>query len=183
MGTLDLFDFEGARPVERDYRAEREARIDKNSEIERLSRPLHELVKTYVFDVVDVVGYSRSHVVRPHSERVMGGHSSSYSAGMSYSLELKVHSTHDDDEEILPIQTIGFSGFANVSIGNVIEAKIPLFEEVQGVKVDSVNKAPVFYLPRDAKEGEFAIELIVMDGRLDKIGTYRSTVFDLYQEK
>lgn len=129
-------------------------------EIEALSKPLHTLVIAEKFTVDDVVAESYATSFTPSSERRIGGRSPVYSGGFSSSLVLQVTPYNPG----VPVKILNFKGISAVRAGDVISAQIPRYEEKRfgfGIRND-YDQGSVFYLDREFKPEESAIELAIL---------------------
>jgi len=156
----------------------REARIRREQEIKDLesrAKSACELVVEEGFIVNDVLAGSSSTHFTPQSEIRYGGTSPSYSGGFISRLVLQV----SPNNKKVPIQTLYFDGFSIVRAGEQILARIPKYE-VRRVEQGFFNDSPsdrarVFYVERDFKPQESAIEISILDSSGKPVRIERST--------
>ena len=135
------------------------------------SKPLYELVATENFTVNEVVGESYRTSFTPTSEMIIGGRSREYQGGYTSNLVLKV----TPDNKKIPVRTLNFDGFSAVRAGDYISAQIPRYEEKRAlVGLSYSDRDQMFYLDRDFKPEESAIELILLSKRRKVLRTDRA---------
>ena len=133
-----------------------EMKSKKLKDLKERSRPLSELVFQKLFYVGDVISKSFVKKFTPSSEICIGGKSPSYDSGQSHRLELSVYPVFED----VLTRKIVFNGSSIVNRGDLILAKIPLYEIVTDPITYSVDYfVRKFNVPREPKEEELAIEI------------------------
>ena len=135
-------------------------------DLRRRSKNLSELIVERLFYVGDVLSRSFANKVSPISEIQIGGSFPGYNAGYSQCLELEVYPIDN-----INTRKIIFNGNSIVSGGNLISAKIPLYEFR---KWDFSDQE--FFLPRDFKEQEMAIEIGILDSKNYKVSRIERSV-------
>ena len=109
----------------------------------------------------NVICTSYQTFITPSSEAIYGGMSPGYSGGYLSKLGLDVRPW----KENVPVKKLNFNGFSPVKSGDVIIAKIPVYEEK---KFSNWHFEKNFYLPREMGLEESAVEIVILssDGLL-----------------
>ncbi len=148
---------EGKLDLREIYKGAEDQRNKRIAELERISKPLHELVFSENFRIIDVIGesYPTSYSPMPH----MGGSSPTHDTGFTSRLTLDV----DPEDKDIAVKTLKFDGFSIVRAGDYVTAKIPRYKEeiVKGGFYAGYSNERVFYLERSFEPVEFAIELVI----------------------
>lgn len=140
----------------------KERKAQELADLKARSKPLYELVVTEKFIVESVVANSHATYISPNSEMMIGGRSPSYKGGFTSRVSLQV--TPDDSR--VPVRNLIFEGISTVRAGEYISTQIPTYEEIndpaQRDFSDRYGPKKVFYLPRELKSEELAIELVII---------------------
>ncbi|MFA7708240.1 MAG: hypothetical protein WCX73_04790 [Candidatus Pacearchaeota archaeon] len=128
------------------------------------AKPLEKLIFPCYFNVTEVISQSYATSVEPLSEMVIGGRSSSYEAGFSSKLVLKV----DSIDSKIPINTLNFRGFSIVKAGDYISALVPRytsksFDNHNNPMVGNETMKDTYYFDREFNKEELAIQLVIFD--------------------
>ncbi len=164
----------------------REAEKERKKQIKELkarSKPLRELIATAEFTVNEVLAESYATSFTPASEMRLGGRSPVYEGGLRSRLVLQVS---PNDDPALVVRILKFDGISAVRAGDMISAKIPRYEEKTVNPVlpeDQYNEGNVFYLDRDFKPEESAIELAILSKDRTILRTERATGYLILQSK
>lgn len=150
---------------------------EKIAKLRACSKPLYEFVVCEHFRV-DVVG-SESHATQftPESEIVIGGECPVYHGGFTSKLVLDVM----PDNKNIPVRILEFTGNSSVMGGQRIIARIPIYRKETVNRCFSPGEDETFYLEREFKARESAIELNILNEkgkvlRTDKAVDYRRFV-------
>ena len=148
--------------------------------LESLSKPLNELIVEEKFNVNGVLVETYTHSITPLSELVIGGKSSTYKTGYSSRAILEVTPYRPN----IPVKTLYFNGFSVVKAGDVILAKIPKYREEKVEDPDNYglyeSSKRIFYLDRDFKPEEKAIEITILSSEGKKLRVERSVDYNLF---
>ena len=179
--------WKGGKPLDlgellRNEELGRQRRIE---ELKTISKPLHELVVSEEFLIEEILGQSHAHSFTPISEVRFGGNSPQYEGGYSYDITMKVFSKGKGPVGI-PVRTIYFEGNFPGLAGNSVIAKIPRYKQENVIISSSsfANKGEeVFYLDREFKSEEEAIELSILfsDGKI--LRTDRSVNYEEFMKR
>lgn len=151
------------------------------ADLKSKNKSLSDLIFDKKFFVKAVIGENYSTSFTPQSEVMIGGRSLVYNAGFVSRLSLQVKDY--DLENKTGIETIVFNGDLPVLAGNVILAKIPIYERkvLENPNQWSSDK-PVFYLDRACNNIELAIELSLVTDSREIIRVQRGVDYSRYQD-
>lgn len=151
-------------------------RLARNKDLESQAKQLHELVATEKFMVNSAIGQDYAISFSIDSEWRCGSIPSTYGGGFRSILTLEVSPENKD----IPIRTIIYNGRCEVRAGERIAAKIPKYEKKKEELRVGQDNGKTFYIDRDFKTEESAIELTILskNGRTD-----RATDYDIYISK
>ncbi len=135
------------------YKAREERENKEREDLERISKPLHELVVEARFRVQQVTSQCYSTEFTPSSESRIGGTSPVYSGGYTIQTNLDVIS---DDSQV-PVKKLIFAGITSVRKGDNILARIPRYDKIRKFWMNDEDES--YHVPREYRELEQAMEI------------------------
>lgn len=157
-------------------------------ELEASSKNLWELVRGYEFQVGEILCINNQTSYVEHNRIIgPGSGSTTHYGGYTSRLELQVEPRGADADKC-PIRVLTFDGLSVVTAGDIITAKVPLFEEVKKKILKEFMYSDchvedgerIFYLPRQATEKEHAIEIVTSGHNTLKRRIDRGIGYGLY---
>jgi hypothetical protein len=161
-----------------------ETRKKEINDLKSRSKSLSELIFSEKFKVCGVSCETYSTSVT--TQIIAGGRSPSYGAGFTSRLLLKV----EPYDKNINVKEIVFDGYCPVLAGSDISALIPKYNKKM-LNINPVmdrlcgfgDENKVFYLDRDYKEKENAIQINILSKKEDILGLYKGVNFRDFAEE